>query len=570
MRILKLTSLVFNRETFGGRPAAIPIRKEPLDPIPVEDWRGSNLKVSPVAYPLSLTANDIVDLRVTAKFTATFTVTDPPPAGPIHIRASGAHDKLLGDVVSLPIAVADLGRVQGHEFCLTGVRLHQATIDAYTVAWQWEWSDDGRRWRPFGCSSHPVFVTVDQPKAPWGRECLGGEPHTIGPWEEAMSIACRWAKGLRRREPVLDAITAAIDQFAGTPIDCRVIRYDDLGSLCFGDKIFRIHKIPFILERHPNAPTKLNCQDLNTAIATYAAILGCAVRVIKFLPCGTEDDATFGTNPIKVFGDRSSAPTRFKYHEVAAKDGRPIRERQVWDACLRIDLDSAPETSPPGDFELPTGLTIHETGTDMGYGLRLLDACSQNGPIVPAEVDGLRYPGRLPDDGPATSAPDPYFYALRQQFKNLIDDDVPESVLKSSGLPNMFETWLADVATTGFRRQVDTDDPPGDPLEFTPLLPGVTGGGLMSVEVFVAKNREQAVDVFVTLAASYAGVLKRCEPNLGDLALQDPGRAVLMLRGPIVTVMLGDRDQTDAQSGLAEAYRLDDALREFYEPPLPL
>jgi hypothetical protein len=552
---LKLQKLVFNRKTVNGRPAAIHVRAKETGPIEDADWRGTNDDVTPVAYPLTMTVGDIADLRITATFTAT-----TPPTGDIFIRAIGTRDTLLGDLVSLRFTPADFG--QPKQFRLAGSVLRQASVDRHTVGWSWESSADGRTgWQSFASSEHPVFVIVDQLKAPWGRGHLAGDPHTVVPWREVMALACTWAKGLKRADEVVEAITVAVDKLAGTPIGTtEVVQYQNGGNLCDRKK-FSIRDIPLIVKRHPNATTKLNCQDINTTIAMFSTILGCDVRLIKLLP--KPPATTIDTNPVKVFGRTRATNEPFEFHEVAARPGGPIDERPVWDACLKVDFDPNPAASP-GDFGLPAGLAVRPTARDMGYRRRLLVTGSLNCDIAEVESDGLRYPGELPADGPATPAPDPHHRARRERFAELMAD-APVSGPTSQDLLGRFQTWLAGVARQGFRRQVDTGEALV-PVSFTPLSAVVTGGSRMTAEILVAESGEQAIDVLLALAANYAGTLT--PSKVGDFALQEPGRTVMFVWGPIVAVLSDANEEVDPSSNFSAALQLVENLKLVLEATL--
>jgi len=373
-----------------------------------------------------------------------------------------------------------------------------------------------------------------------------------------MALACTWGKGLRRADKVVEAITGAVDKLAGTPIGGDKVKYQNGGNLCYGKK-FCINDIPLIVKKHPNATTRLNCQDINTTIAMFSTILGCDVRLIRLVPTGGA--TTINTNKIKVFGRQSETNEPFEYHEVAAKPDLPIAERPVWDACLRVDFDANPAASPPGDFDLAVGLTMHQTGTDMGYRKRLLVTGSQNCILAEVETDGLRYPQEVPGDGPATPAPDPYFQERRVNFQKLMAG-VPVSGATTPELLLRFEQWLTGVAREGFRRRLDTSES-ADTVLFTPLSPVVTGGSPMLAEVVMADSGAQAVDVFLTLAANHAGVLNPV--RIGDFGLQDPGRAVLFIRGPIVAFLSDANDEVDPPSNFDAALRLDENLKPILE-----
>jgi hypothetical protein len=88
----------------------------------------------------------------------------------------------------------------------------------------------------------------------------------------------------------------------------------------------------------------------------------------------------------------------------------------------------------------------------------------------------------------------------------------------------------------------------------------------MAVEVFMAESGQQAVEVFLALAASYTGGL---EPSaVGDFALEDPGRTVLFIRGPIVARLSDANEEVDPPSNLNAAVLLDEHLKPVLEAPV--
>jgi hypothetical protein len=557
---LKLKTLRFDRDTSGGAPAAIPVRLNENATVPNIDWRrtGAIVDATSVAYPLTMSTGDVGDLRVTVTFT-----TSSAPTAAIFVRAidQGAH--LLGDVAATRIAASDIGN--DHHLDLDNVALRAAAVGQHTVDWKWEQSADGiTGWTEFDRSTHNVFVTVAQPEAPWGRP---GVAHTVVPWQEVMQLACTWATGKRDAKTVMEAITAALDGLAGTPAGRtgRVVRYGDLGSLV-AEKVFSVALLLLIVNSDRQAPTRLNCRDLNSALAIMATLLGCPLRVIRLRPTSPIPGATIGTNPIKVFGQPAPGIQSFQYHEAATVPGPPIGNRQVFDACVRVDFDTQPQVSPPAQFRLPVGVAIHQTGADLGYRKRLLTPGSQNCVIEEVEDDGIRYPNALPGDGPASGVPDGFIRERRQHFMELMGQ-IPVSSPQPTMPPNALEAFLTTNAEPeGFPRNV----PVGEQqilLSFTPIKPFTADDGRTETSVVQAKSRRQAIELFATLAAEYVGTLEL--RDFGDFALHDPrSGTVLMLRGPVIAEISGSAASPDeAPSALTEAGRLDEVLNRFFTAP---
>jgi hypothetical protein len=556
---LKLKTLRFDRQTSGGAPAAIPVRVNKTSSVPQLDWErtGANIDATAVGYPLTMSAADVDDLRITVTFTASST-----PTAAFFVRAIGQDGRLLGDVLKTRIAPADIG--DEHQLQLDDVLLRTtAAVGRHTVDWKWEQSADGLSgWQEFDRSTHEVFVTVGQPAAPWGRP---GVPHTIVPWHEMMQLATTWADGTRDAKEATEAITAAVDDLAGTPIGRtgRVVGYGDPGALV-ADKRFSVSILLDIVAAQDLIPRRLNCRDLNTAVAINATLLGCPMRVIRMKPTSPAPGASMGTNPIKVFGASAAEPFSFGYHEAATIPGPPIDNREVFDACVRVDFDSQPQQPQPSQFRLPAGVAIHQTTADMGYRKRLL-APGQNCLIEEAEGDGIRYPDDLPPDGPASAVADPFIRQRREHFASLMRQ-MPNSLPQPGSPVDAIQSFVtSNVEPTGYPRNVLVGELQ-TALSFTPIRAFSTADGRVEVSVADAGNVQQAIDLFATLAADYTATL---EPRaIGDFTLHDPRSGnVLMLRGTVVVEIAGEGRTDAAPSTLEEASQLDATLNKFFTTP---
>jgi hypothetical protein len=557
---VKLKTLRFDRQTSGGAPAAIPVRVDKASSVPQLDWKrtGANIDATSVAYPLTMSEADVDDLRVTATFTAS-----SAPTAAFFVRAIGQDGRLLGDVVKARIAPADIG--DEHQLQLDDVLLRATPVGQHTVEWKWEQSADGLSgWQEFDRSTHEIFVTVGQPSAPWGRP---GVPHTIVPWQAMMQLASEWANGTSDAKAATEAITAAVDDLAGTPIgrSGRVVGYGDPGALV-ADKRFSVSILLEIVKARDQIPPRLNCRDLNTAVAINATLLGCPVRVVRLKPTTPTPGAAMATNPIKVFGAAAAEPFSFGYHEAATIPGPPIDNRQVFDACVRVDFDTQPQQTPPSQFRLPAGVSIHQTTADMGYRKRLLTPGSQNCLIEEAEGDGIRYPDDLPADGPASVIADPFIRQRREHFASVLSKQPTSLPLPGTSSNEIQQFAASNLEDEGFPRNV----PVGEletVLSFTPIKLSAFNGRV-EISIADARDRQQAIELFARLAADYTATLESRD-DIGDFTLHDPrSGAVLMLRGSVVVEINVRRRGTDeAPSILNEARRFDAMLNRFYTTP---
>lgn len=565
---LTLENLTFDRKTISYQPAAIAIRQKSTGEVSLFDWvrEQGTVTTTPVAYPIALSPRDLQKLQVVVTLTSTAALT-----APVFVRARAIGKRLLGEVASTPIGPADLGTPR--PFGLTRVALGKYEVGKHKVKWSWEASADGRtKWLPFDFSEHPVFATLNHPVAPWGPP---ETKHVIVPWKEAMALACKWARSARTPEKILEKIAAEVDGLAGTPIgnQGQVVHYHESGApLCMDQKFF-IDGVFRIVKRHERAPTQLNCLDINNTVAIFATLLGVPLRMMRLTADGGPS-ARFETKPIQLFGQSDPVIKRFSRHEVAVMPGlpSPFGSRQVWDACLRIDFDRAPDVNPPATFGLSTGLRLDARAPGVGYLGRFIATDCEKYKLGEVHTDGLRYPERLPHLGDAASGPEPDLLALRQYFASLVAKG-PESERTSPDADEKFDTWLALRAdTASFRRRVSIGEKDPVTRVFTPLEPAAWQNRGMSGHVLRAKNRAEAVEAFASLAADYTGALEEVEKEreLGDFAMQDRGRTILMLRGPVVSLLCSTDDAPSPQAAFSAGKTLDTALTDFFElPKLP-
>jgi hypothetical protein len=249
---------------------------------------------------------------------------------------------VLGEVKAQPVtfnAAGDSGPVlfelEKHALDTVGVGIH-------TVVWRWQFRrSPSDAWTDFAQSSHRIYTVLDVPTAPWEQT-----PHRASntqlPWAEVLDVACTWARGASDLDEAATRITEEVFELGHTLLEygCAVGARTQYAFPAFNCTAF--------LDRLRGGfgnGAFVNCTDCATIVSTFANILGCSLwqsRMGEFTP--------FALNPIVAIGSTiwQSAcgfPLGFLYHEVAWKGDCDVGD-EVFDACLILDGDADPTTSP--------------------------------------------------------------------------------------------------------------------------------------------------------------------------------------------------------------------------------
>jgi hypothetical protein len=523
--VLRVRSLSFPRGSVADGLGSIPVRASRFGPVPAVDWfrDETHLCSGAVAFPVGLGGQATLPLRAEFEVLESFAV-------PLFLRSVPRGPNLLGRVFSIRMGPAAQGATLAMDLALEGHELAAAAVAQHELVWTWQHSRDSLDWRDFDETAHTVFTLLDHPAPPWGGP---SDPHTVVPWLETMKTACRWARGVRDPKTAMDCITTSVDALGGQQIGDDILDYNAFASVTTIET-FDITRFMKAVNVEPGAPHSMNCRDLATAIAVFAAQLGCRSSALRLEPKKGDLSDVIRTNPILLFGECEETIEPFSYHEVAHLG----EERVVWDACLALDFDDQPET-PPNEFRLPTGVELdgdQEPG-GIGYVARLLVPSDRDCRITIPACDGIRYPHDVPPG--ACAAPDPIEGARRRLFFEELRD-APWSEPTAAALGGGFQAWLESVALDhAFGRSVSSGS------RFFTFLPIrlQNGEDMAGVKVSVLRppTRHRAIDIFLDLLTSYARTLRRI-PKLGDFAMYgERDDTIVMLRGGVIAVIQGDR-----------------------------
>jgi len=271
-----------------------------------------------------------------------------------------------------------------------GVAKHQVT-------WCWQYRPQGQRgWAEFARTRHDLYIVLDRPVLPWGQP--GDDPHEL-PWTDALDVACSWAAGAETMEAAAGAITRRLHTFSRG--SRRAMFGDNRSFFQLDDEdadwcgsIFRLTDFLDLLEGRSNDSFdwRWSCAVCSTAAQTFAAILGCSLRIKKLVE---RFNATYDLNPIWLIGEQRERPEQFFHlHEVAIDEP----SRRIFDACLRLDEDADPSALPaewafPVNWDYPLyvkRLVAHAQMADIGPYHRFVDRLPEGARLVANESVVMR------------------------------------------------------------------------------------------------------------------------------------------------------------------------------------
>ena len=233
-------------------------------------------------------------------------------------------------------------------------------VGIHYTEWQWQYKIEGNTWSNMSLSKHKIYVLLERPKAPWKQTPYNASNDQL-PWTEVMDYACSWA--LLAKDPKKAASRITQEVF---DLGTSIITYDCPGwgaSHYSYDNISNIYKFYCtefldLLKGGLGRGKYVNCSDCATIVSTFANILGCDLAQSQM-------GHSFELNEMLAIGSSTwQTPCNWKtfnYHEVAWSGSCDVNDK-VYDACLKVDGDNDPTTSPHTAL-LPVDLTFGNVGT---------------------------------------------------------------------------------------------------------------------------------------------------------------------------------------------------------------
>lgn len=392
---MEIEAIKFNHDPNSSTDSALNIRKNRREFIEVPEWKRNLSKKpedSPAAYAIEQTRNATVMIEaqlsrqnlqvksawvraidpnrrpltillnifqlITSIFIRIFTFRQPT------IQFARPENR-LGVVLERQVNFLPTGKTNFEKFTLKFPSLDKKGVGISTTTWQWQYRlNKSDPWKNMAKTQHRIYVVLDIPKEPWHQKPYINQ-NTELPWTDVLDYAVYWARGNNNSDKAAGAITDNIYNLGLKPAQRFEYNCGQLPQ--YGDSTrFFCTQVINRLKGNPGRGKLINCIDCANFLVTFSNILGCELwssEMSTTIPGGNY--TFFKINPVSSLGlPKCSGLTGFEYHVVGWKDACTEKD-PVFDACLRIDEDSDP-TSSPHKWLLPKNVIFGKAG-DAGY-----------------------------------------------------------------------------------------------------------------------------------------------------------------------------------------------------------
>lgn len=193
---------------------------------------------------------------------------------------------------------------------------------------------------------HKTYVILGEPVEPWSNE-----PNVRNnAWSTALDLVCSWSAGCEMWQSAATLVTHSIFESGKFTYDTQkgAPRYTASQGWFFVDKIVFLGAAIDRLNGGFGRGPKVNCSDCASFTCSFANLIGCMLYASRMEPHGYFDSC-FATNPYCAIGCAEWVPPiwgwSFAFHEVAWS-GNCGDTDLVFDACLNVDGDDSPGSSP--------------------------------------------------------------------------------------------------------------------------------------------------------------------------------------------------------------------------------
>ncbi|NGP89031.1 hypothetical protein [Fodinibius halophilus] len=380
-----LKAIKFNHDSASSSHDAINIRKSKNQFISVPEWeKGSSSKAedSLAAYAIKETHGNTITVQ--ARFTAPdiqsaeIRAIDPTtsPSGSGGCGAwlisliikiiQAAFGNVLGEVKKRTITFGSGGDSGFVSFDLKNTSLTQSGVGIHYTTWKWQYRrNSGQPWQDIQTTKHKIYVLLETPTAPWQQSPYNAS-NTQLPWTDVMDHSCLWALGTKDRDSAAGKVTENVYDLGPS-----TLQYDCPGGgashYAYGN--FNCTQFLNRLDGGSGLGKYVNCTDCATIVSTFSNVLGCDLWQSQM-------GYGFQLNDIIAIGYSNWYPgcsnwpnTGFSYHEVAWKGGCDTDD-EVFDACLQVDGDNDPTSSPHTPL-LPINMRFGTCNGPLEYRRRL-------------------------------------------------------------------------------------------------------------------------------------------------------------------------------------------------------
>jgi hypothetical protein len=413
-----LEAIKFNHDPKFATNDAFNIRRNETEVVQVPEWR-RGVSVKPEDSPAAYARDALAGRHPTIRAKLSFLDFDPAIKS-VWIRAldsrldpgiysqtasslqfellapgfQHAHaDNVLGSVIEREV------NLQGGEefelFNLDNARINSAGVTVNDIIWRWQYRTSSTGWQDFATTTHRIYTVLKLPTDPWHPESQDATD-TQKPWTEVLDYACRWAASAVDVDEAATLVTLQVNRLGR-----GLVQYDNHHSGSTGFTLddpdsFDCGDFLLLLRGQPNQHgSGVNCDDCSAFVASFANILGCSLSE-------AEMDHDFPLHPHLRIGAAAPETDEFSYHAVAWSGACGVNDK-VFDACLQLDSDDDPATSPHPWF-VPTNIRFG-TPEERFYRFRLTRSPNECNPVQGSAIRRrIGFPKLKPEMAAAISA----------------------------------------------------------------------------------------------------------------------------------------------------------------------
>jgi hypothetical protein len=251
---------------------------------------------------------------------------------------------------SQPVTVTFTGGVSN--FYRFMIRTPQPVIFKNRVQWLWKCRNingSGSGANNMEKTEHLIYTVYQTPQPPMST-----------PWIAVLHKACVWAANETDAVGAASMVTVNVNS-ARDINNNLVLQYDIVLGASFYSSSANFDCTEYLERLNGGAGNggDVNCTDCACMVTTFANALGCELHE-------SEMGYNFRCNEIISIGFTNWAVPfgrGFSYHEVAWTGTRGNGD-ELYDACLKVDGDANPTTSPHSEL-LPLNLLFHVAGSTL-------------------------------------------------------------------------------------------------------------------------------------------------------------------------------------------------------------
>jgi hypothetical protein len=364
-----VAAIKFNHDPAAMTADAMNIRVDRKTPIKAPEWEaGKSAKPedSRAAYGVAETK----DAKLTVK--ARFTIT-PTALTSAKVRTTDDSGGVLGSIDATDVTFDNGVSKEGADEFVTLKLAHNKIKDTDCVllddiTWKWQYNCDGE-WRDMRSTQHRIYLVLKQPPAPWTQEA----DKENNPWTRVLDHVCPNDEAGGTKTAADAALPICRHIYSGHGAEYNANAGGSVYTTGADAKI-QTHLLTKYLDALPKAGA-VNCCDQGAAATTFAAAVGCDMKLYSHRPFGYVHPiilvgATTATaNPCRLpvkhpYLGPLCAKTWAEIGELAAESDEVCRSFIVFHAYAKLDgkvYDATMKTAAQELFAVDQ--TPYETAT---------------------------------------------------------------------------------------------------------------------------------------------------------------------------------------------------------------